>query len=78
MTINHLGIMRQISELETTLTHFLDWNKAGVTFLIQILQAPFIVRTVNLTHSPYTIHGPMETQANFDRGVEALAVLRRP
>src|SRR5690242_19056097 len=41
--------MRKISELETTLTHFLDWNKARVSFLIQVLQALFIVRTVNLT-----------------------------
>jgi len=41
--------MRQISELETTLVHFLDWNKARISFLIQILQALFIVRTVNLT-----------------------------
>ena len=41
--------MRKISEVETTLTHFLDWNKARVLFLTQILQALFIVRTVNLT-----------------------------
>src|SRR3569832_2475230 len=41
--------MRKISVLVTTLTHFLDWNKARVSFLIQILQALFIVRTVNLT-----------------------------
>jgi hypothetical protein len=41
--------MRQISELETTLTHFLDWNKARISFLTQILQALFLVRTVNLT-----------------------------
>ena len=42
--------MRQISELEITLNHFLNWNKASISFLIQILQALFIVRTVNLTH----------------------------
>ena len=42
--------MRQISELEITLNHFLNWNKARISFLIQILQALFIVRTVNLTH----------------------------
>src|SRR5271170_3185323 len=41
--------MRKISELETTLTHFLDWNKTRTSFLIQVLQALFIVRTVNLT-----------------------------
>ena len=41
--------MKQISELQTTLFHFLDWNKARISCLIQILQALFIVRTVNLT-----------------------------
>lgn len=41
--------MKQISELEKTLSHFLDWNKARITCLAQILQALFHVRTVNLT-----------------------------
>lgn len=41
--------MRHISELEKTLSHFLDWNKARISFLIQVLQALFLVRTVNLT-----------------------------
>jgi hypothetical protein len=41
--------MKQISELQTTLHYFLDWNKARITFLVQILQALFLVRTVNLT-----------------------------
>ncbi len=41
--------MKRISELETTLFHFLDWNKARISCLIQILQALFIVRSVNLT-----------------------------
>ena len=41
--------MRQLSELETTLNHFLDWSKPRISFLIQILQALFLVRTVNLT-----------------------------
>ena len=49
MVIKQRGIMRQISELETTLTYFLDWNKARIFFLIQVLQALFLVRTVNLT-----------------------------
>jgi hypothetical protein len=41
--------MRKISELEATLHHFLDWNKARIDFLGQVLQALFIVRSVNLT-----------------------------
>jgi hypothetical protein len=41
--------MKHISELQETLSHFLNWNKARVTCLAQILQALFCVRTVNLT-----------------------------
>lgn len=41
--------MKQLSELETTLVHFLDWNKARISFLIRVLHALFFVRTVNLT-----------------------------
>lgn len=41
--------MNQISELQKTLSHFLDWNKARISCLSQILHALFRVRTVNLT-----------------------------
>jgi hypothetical protein len=41
--------MNQISELQKTLSHFLDWNKARIFCLSQILHALFQVRTVNLT-----------------------------
>ncbi len=41
--------MKQISELQDTLFHFLNWNKARITCLTQIIQALFLVRTVNLT-----------------------------
>jgi hypothetical protein len=41
--------MKHISELQETLSHFLDWHKARVNCLAQILQALFCVRTVNLT-----------------------------
>ena len=41
--------MNRISELHETLTHFLDWNKARISCLSQILHALFLVRTVNLT-----------------------------
>jgi hypothetical protein len=40
--------MRHISELRKTLSNFLDWHKARVDCLVQILQALFYVRTVNL------------------------------
>lgn len=41
--------MNRISELQETLSHFLDWNKARISCLSQILHALFQVRTVNLT-----------------------------
>lgn len=41
--------MKQISELHKTLSHFLDWNKARIDCLAQILRALLQVRTVNLT-----------------------------
>jgi hypothetical protein len=41
--------MNQISELQKTLSHFLDWNKARISCLSQILHGLFQVRTVNLT-----------------------------
>ena len=41
--------MKHISELQTTLSDFFDWHKARLNCLVQILQALFTVRTVNLT-----------------------------
>ena len=41
--------MKHISELQKTLSHFLDWNKARMICVVQILQALFSVRTINLT-----------------------------
>ncbi len=41
--------MSHISELQNSLSHYLNWNKARITCLTQIIQALFLVRTVNLT-----------------------------
>lgn len=41
--------MKHVSELQNTLSDFLDWNKARIHCLAQILQALLQVRTVNLT-----------------------------
>ena len=41
--------MEHISELQKTLSLFFDWHKARLSCLVQILQALFCVRTVNLT-----------------------------
>ena len=59
--------MQQISELETTLNHFLDWNKARISFLIQILQALFLVRTVNLTQIAQAFHSDAKEESVYRR-----------
>lgn len=59
--------MRQISELETTLVHFLDWNKARISFLIQVLQALFIVRTVNLTQIAQAFQSSAKEESVYRR-----------
>ena len=41
--------MDHFSELSTILSYSLDWNKARVAWLVQILSALFKVRSVNLT-----------------------------
>lgn len=59
--------MKQISELQETLTHFLDWNKARLVCLIQLLQALFLVRTVNLTQVAEAFQSPAKGQSNYRR-----------
>ena len=49
LVINQRGTMQHISELQNTLSGFFNWNKARLNCLVQILQALFAVRTVNLT-----------------------------
>ena len=41
--------MKHISEMETILSGFLNWHKTRTHCLVQIIQALFYVRTVNLT-----------------------------
>ena len=41
--------MKHISELRTILSHFFDWHKCRLDCLGQIIQALFVVRTINLT-----------------------------
>ena len=59
--------MRKISELEITLTHFLDWNKARVSFLVHILQALFIVKTVNLTQVAQAFNSSAKEESVYRR-----------
>jgi hypothetical protein len=59
--------VRKISELETTLVYFLDWNKARIVFLIQILQALFMVRTVNLTQIAQAFRSSAKEESVYRR-----------
>lgn len=40
--------MKHVSELERTLSYFFNWHKSRIVCLVQILQALFCVKTVNL------------------------------
>ena len=42
--------MRHISELQKLVHENLNWNRARISYLAQILQASILVRTVNLSH----------------------------
>jgi hypothetical protein len=80
--------MKQISELQKTLSYFLDWNKARLNCLVQMVQALFVVRTVNLTQvaTAFRTHVKEEssyrricrffTGFSFDISIIALLVLR--
>ena len=59
--------MKQISELETTLSHFFDWNKARLNCLVQILQALFAVRTVNLTQIAAAFQTGVKEESSYRR-----------
>lgn len=59
--------MKQISELETTLSHFFDWNKARLNCLVQILQALFCVRTVNLTQIAAAFKTDVKEESSYRR-----------
>lgn len=59
--------MKHISELETTLSHFFDWNKARLNCLVQILQALFAVRTVNLTQIAAAFQTSVKEESSYRR-----------
>jgi hypothetical protein len=59
--------MKQISELQTTLSHFFDWNKARLECLVQILQALFVVRTVNLTQIASAFQSQSKEESSYRR-----------
>lgn len=59
--------MRQISELRNTLFHCLDWNKARVACLVQLVQALFVVRTVNLTQIAQVFQTRAKEESSYRR-----------
>jgi len=59
--------MQHISELETTLSYFLNWNKARLNCLTQILQALFLVRTVNLTQIAAAFQTSAKEESSYRR-----------
>lgn len=59
--------MKHISELSKILSYFLDWNKARITCLVQILQALFCVRTVNLTQVAEAFQTTVKEESTYRR-----------
>lgn len=59
--------MKHISELQKTLSHFFDWNKARLDCLAQILQALFAVRTVNLTQIAAAFQSSVKEASSYRR-----------
>jgi len=59
--------MKHVSELHKTLSHFFDWNKARLDCLVQILQALFAVRTVNLTQIAAAFKTDAKEESSYRR-----------
>jgi len=53
--------------LQNTLSHFFDWNKARLHCLVQILQALFAVRTVNLTQIAAAFRTQVKEESSYRR-----------
>lgn len=59
--------MNHISELRTTLAHFLNWNKSRLTCLAQMVQALICVRTVNLTQIAAAFQANCKEESTYRR-----------
>jgi len=59
--------MRHISELQETLSDFFDWHKSRLNCLVQILQALFAVRTVNLTQIAAAFKTSVKEESSYRR-----------
>jgi hypothetical protein len=59
--------MKHISELQPTLSNFFDWHKSRLNCLVQILQALFAVRTVNLTQIAAAFKTSVKEESSYRR-----------
>lgn len=59
--------MKQIGELQSILSYFLNWNKARISCLSQIIQALFRVRTVNLTQIAEAFQTETKASSSYRR-----------
>jgi hypothetical protein len=59
--------MKHISELQETLSDFFDWHKSRLNCLVQILQALFAVRTVNLTQIAAAFNTSVKEASSYRR-----------
>ena len=59
--------MKHISELQETLSDFFDWHKSRLNCLVQILQALFAVRTVNLTQIAAAFKTSVKEESSYRR-----------
>ncbi len=59
--------MKQIDELRRTLNKYLDWNKARLTCLCQMILALFMVRSVNLTQIATAFQGKASLDSHYKR-----------
>ena len=59
--------MKHISELQNILSHLLDWNKARISCLVQMLQALFCVKTINLVQISNAFHSKAKEESSYKR-----------
>jgi hypothetical protein len=56
-----------INELTKALSQYLNWNRARITCLAQLIQALFVVKTVNLAQLANAFKGKAKTESSYKR-----------
>lgn len=59
--------MKQISELRNILSQFFTWHKCRLDCLGQIIQALFVVRTINLTQIASAFKSEVKEESSYRR-----------